>query len=252
MQLEEFVSATYNSLSYNEQQVATFLLKNKQALVQMTSEEISLHCGISRPTLLRTLKKIGINSVSELKYLVQGDNNTYPETMNIQDIAFHYQHMIKDIFSKNEKEICNILLHARQIYLYGTGNEQKHVVEEMKRMLLALKKRSMDFFDYGEIDFQKSNFHSQDVFIIISLSGETQVAIDIIKHMKPTGVQLISFTKLKNNTISRMCDYNLYVGTKTIPIQSNEGYEIMTSFYVLLDHLMITCLAQMEELTHDI
>lgn len=252
MQLEQFVSAAYDSLSYNEQQVATYLLENKQTIAQMTSEEISKQCGISRPTLLRTLKKIGINSVSELKYLVQEEHETKIETIDIQEIAIHYQHMINDIFSKNEKEICDVLLHAHQIYLYGTGNEQKHIVEEMKRMLLALKKRSMDFFDYGEIDFQKPYFQPQDVFIIISLSGETPAAIEIIKHIKPTGIQLVSFTKLKNNTISRMCDYNLYVGTKTIPIQSNEGYEIMTSFYVLLDHLMITCLEQLEVQPHDI
>ncbi len=234
-------------MSYNEKQVIDFILHYKLEIGSQTSEVVARKCGVSRPTLLRTLKKLHIESYSELKYLINKEQETEVKDIVLDEIFNHYNHMIEDIFSYDYKDVCQLLYKARHIYIYGTGNEQKSIAEEFKRLLFSLGKGVVDFYDQGEVEFQKGIFNEDDVFIVISLSGETNIAIDILKSMKYTNIKILSITKLKNNTIARMSDYNLYVGTKNIPLQQKDGYEIMTSFYVLLDGLFVRYLQYLKE-----
>lgn len=56
-------------------------------------------------------------------------------------------------------------------------------------------------------------FTDKDLMFIISLFGETESALEIAKHLKCSNVPTISLTRLKNNSLARICDENLYVGT---------------------------------------
>lgn len=252
MKLEQLVNTYYQDLSNNERMVIDFILANKSLIKSATSEEVSKQCNVTRPTLLRTLKKLQIQSYHELKFLLQEEKQSISKDIEIEEITEDYHHMIHDIFIKDYQDICKVLYTARNIYIYGTGNEQKSIGEELKRMLFSLGKGMMDFYDLGEVEFQKKIFSKEDVFIIISLSGETKKALDIIQSIKTTGIQLVSITKLKNNSVARNCYHNLYVGTKTIPIQQKDGYEIMTSFYVLLDALFVQYLQYSRRIKHEI
>lgn len=247
MKLEELVNEHYDILSYNEKIVIEYILNHQEQIVSSTSEEVSKQCGVTRPTLLRSLKKLNIESYYELKYLLQQEKSTVVESIAIETIYDHYSQMIQDIFTKEYQETCSVLFQARYIYVYGTGNEQKSIVEEFKRMMFSLGKGVIDFYDQGEVEFQKDVFSDKDLFIVVSLSGETSKAIDILKSIKHTNIAIVSITKLKNNTIARMSNYNLYVGTKNIPLEQKDGYEIMTSFYVLIDALFVAYLQCIKE-----
>lgn len=248
MKLEELVNTYYDILSYNEKLVIDYILNHQEEVSTSTSEEVARQCGVTRPTLLRTLKKLTVEGYSELKYLLQQNSIKEIDTIANDTIYTHYLQMIEDIFSKDYQEVCKVLYTARHIYVYGTGNEQKSIAEEFKRMMFSLGKGVVDFYDQGEVEFQKNVFSKEDIFIVISMSGETSKAIDILKTIKHTGIVLLSITRLKNNTIARMCGYNLYVGTKTISLDQKDGYEIMTSFYVLLDGLFVAYLQYIKEL----
>ena len=249
MDFEMLVNQYYESLSSTERHIAHFIIEHKSTIDTYSSEDLAKACLVTRPTILRTLKKLGIATYSELKFLLKQHKTHEVVDIELDDISNHYHQMIEDIFSKEYHSICKLLLNAKQIYIYGTGNEQKSIVEEFKRMMLSLGMMVMDFYDQGEVEFQLSHFSEEDVFILVSLSGESTKALDIIKKIKPTDIKLLSLTKLKNNTMSLLCDYNLYVGTKRIPIKQKDGYEIVTSFYVLLDALYIHCLDLIKELT---
>ncbi|WP_334299153.1 SIS domain-containing protein [Clostridioides difficile] len=54
-----------------------------------------------------------------------------------------------------------------------------------------------------------------DLFIIISLSGETKAGIEIAKFIN-NHIHTISLTRLDNNTIATLCEYNLYVETQNL------------------------------------
>lgn len=242
MRLEEIINNNYDNLSINEKYTADYVIKNKNIINELSSEQLASNCGVSRPTLLRMLKKVGISSYYELRYIIKNDLYNLNKTIEVKDVREHYHNMINDLINNQYQDVCKCLYEANNIYFYGTGNEQKAIGEELKKMLFSLGKGIMDFFDLGEVEFKRDDFSENDVFIIISMSGETKEGIEILRYIEPTGIKTISITRLRNNSISRMCHNNLYVGTKMVPINQRFEYELMTSFYVLLDVLLVNYL----------
>ncbi|WP_143597278.1 SIS domain-containing protein, partial [Tyzzerella sp. An114] len=123
--------------------------------------------------------------------------------------------------------------------IYGTGNEQKTIADEFKRVFISAGKIVVPVFDYGEVEFLKSLFKENDVFIIISLSGETKSGIDILKLIIPTKINRISITRLANNTISRLCHLNIFAITQNINNINNLNYELVAVFYMIIDTLFM-------------
>jgi DNA-binding MurR/RpiR family transcriptional regulator len=59
-----------------------------------------------------------------------------------------------------------------------------------------------------------------DVAVAISYSGETKDTYDSIKTAKESGATAISLTKYGQNSISELCDINLFVSAEETTIRS--------------------------------
>ena len=147
--------------------------------------------------------------------------------------------------------MCQVIHEADTIYLFGTGNEQKAIGEEFKRIFLMFGKCCIDLFDYGEVEYASRNFKAKDLFIAVSLSGESQSGIDVLRFVQCRDIRTLSITRWTNNTMARMCRYNLYAGTKMIGggegVKQGAGYEMVAAFYILLDILSVNYLEYMRE-----
>ena len=73
---------------------------------------------------------------------------------------------------------------------------------------------------------------------MISLSGENKNTIETIRIIGDN-IKTISLTRWENNVLARMCQENLYVGTKKVLHQSGRSYEMVAMFYILLDILSV-------------
>ena len=93
----------------------------------------------------------------------------------------------------------------------------------------------------------KKRFTNKDLFVIISLSGETKEGVNILKFIENTKINTLSITRFENNTIARMCKNNLYVSTKILYGLQNISYEMTAAFYVLLDILFVNYLEYIRE-----
>ncbi|MCD7809234.1 MAG: MurR/RpiR family transcriptional regulator [Erysipelotrichaceae bacterium] len=237
MELVSLVNQNYDKLNENDKIVVKQILIFQKEYANYSCEKMAQECHVSRATLLRICRKIGLNSFSELKYLL---NNNQLELKN-SDSDFHevcddYRLLINDLKKISFNSICELIYNADVIYIYGTGNEQKSLAQELKRIFLSLKKCVVDLFDKGEIEFMVDTFKSNDVFIIISLSGETKEGIEIVKLIR-NYIHTISLTRLDNNTISTLCENNLYVSTQKLETLQVTSYEVVGAFYALLDLL---------------
>ena len=93
----------------------------------------------------------------------------------------------------------------------------------------------------------QNKFSDKDLFVIISLSGETSEGIQILKAIESTKIKTLSITRFENNTIARICKDNLYVSTKMLHGLQNLSYEMTAAFYVLLDILFVNYLEYTRE-----
>ena len=220
----------------SEKNIADFILNNKIECINYSSQELSDKCFVSRATLLRFCKKIGLMSFSDLKYLLKDNDFKNYNNIDIYDI---YHTMIDELKKIDFLPVCEKIFNADIIYIYGTGNEQKTIADEFKRVFISSGKIVVPVFDYGEAEFLKSLFKENDVFIIISLSGEAKSGIDIIKLIIPTKINRISITRLANNTISRLCHLNIFAITQNINNINNINYELVAVFYMIIDTLFM-------------
>lgn len=252
MHLETLVNQNYNILNENEHYIIKQILNNQKEYSQYSCEKIANECHVSRATLLRLCKKIGLNSFSDLKYLLKKhyDEVVHHDT-DFHQICFNYGLLINDLKKISFQPICEKIYNADVMYVYGSGNEQKSLAQELKRIFLSMNKCVIDLFDLGEVEFMMGSFKSNDVFIIISLSGETKEGIEIAKRINKT-IQLISFTRLCNNTIASLCEYNLYVSTQKIDALQITSYEVVGAFYALLDLLYMNYIDYKEGVLNEV
>lgn len=252
MKLDELINQNFDSLNQGERRIMTDLLKRQKEFQSLSCEELAKQCHISRATLLRVLKKLGIQSFAEFKYFIKSENSPdSEENLALLEISEDYHRMIDEMQTRDYRSICRKIQGAGTIYIYGTGNAQKAEAEELKRMFLSSGKCVIDLFDLGEVLLTREVFTPCDLFIVISLSGETKEGIEILKAVENTDIDTISITRWDNNTMARMCRHNLYVGTKTLKGYRNLPYELTAAFYVLLDLLFVNYLEYLREHTHE-
>ena len=97
-----------------------------------------------------------------------------------------------------------------------------------------------DLSGYQESEISLNIANSEDLFIIISVSGENKFLIDFASQLQVRNIPIISITKLKENTLSQMSDYNLYISSVTFLDTINEiSYESITSYFILIEILFL-------------
>lgn len=244
MKIDELVNNNYDKLTQNDNQIFNYIKNNKEACKEITCEQLSEKCHVSRTTLLRFCRKIGLKSFAELKYILKSSDSDSEENQNldIEEACQTYHKIIDEIREHKYENICELIYNSETIYIYGTGNAQKAEAEEFKRIFLSAGKCVIDLFDLGEVKFMQNKFTEKDIFVIISLSGETVEGIQILKSIESTKIKTLSITRFENNTIARMCIDNLYVSTKMLHGLQNISYEVTAAFYVLLDILFVNYL----------
>lgn len=250
MNLEYRINACYDTLTANDREVLNLILRDKGRTAQMNSTQLAACCHVSRTTLVRLFKKLGIATFAEFKLLLgEKWDLQAPAALDMEEIILNYHRMVEDLKAYNYRDVCSAIYKADTVYLYGTGNEQKAIAEEFKRIFLMFGKCCIDLFDYGEIEYAARNFKDRDLFAAISLSGESAQGIDVLRFVLCRDIETLSITRWTNNTIARMCRYNLYAGTKMIDGGggSSAGYEMVAAFYILLDILSVNYLEYVRE-----
>lgn len=244
MKIEELINNNYDKLTQNDHQIFTYIINNQESCKEMTCEQLAEKCHVSRTTLLRFCRKLELNSFAELKYLLKSsDLKTYGKSrLDIEEACQTYHKIIDEIKEHKYTDICSLIYNVETIYIYGTGNAQKAEAEEFKRIFLSAGKCVIDLFDLGEVQLMQKKFTNKDLFVIISLSGETSEGINILKSIENTEINTLSITRFENNTIARMCKNNLYVSTKMLQGFKDITYELTAAFYVLLDILFVNYL----------
>ncbi len=240
MNLEELANKKYDSLTANDREMLTSIFRHKREAGNMNSTQLAAFLHVSRTTLVRLMKKLEVGSYAEFKLLLnRREEQQAGQIYDLEDIVREYHGMI-DVLKRHDLEnICRAIRQADTIYLYGTGNEQKSIAEEFKRIFLTFGKCCVDLFDLGEVRSARERFRDEDLFVAVSLSGENPEAVEVVRAAQETGVRTIAFTRWANNTLARMCQYNLYVGTRTVSPTEGQSYEMIAAFYILLDILSV-------------
>ena len=95
--LEELVNQHRDQLSKSEKEVLDIILSDQKSYARYTSTELADTCHISRTTLLRICRKIGLMSFSDLKVILKNSSETQAKSqkMDFDYICNIYHNLIQ-------------------------------------------------------------------------------------------------------------------------------------------------------------
>lgn len=241
MWFEELVNEHYNKLNENDMIICKYIISHIKDCSMYTINELAIECHVSKTTIMRFSKKLGLEGYSELKIALKWENINKGNILDktLENVCNNYNRLMKDMTERNCDDICKTIYEAKRIFVYGTGAVQKNVAREMCRIFLSAN-CFIHFLEGGNETKTLPEFVEEtDVFILISSSGETHSVIELAKKLKIKNCKIIAITKLNESTLANISSYNLYVSTMIIKTGYERGYETSTLFFILMEILFV-------------
>lgn len=240
MKLDDLVNSHLQVLNETDLIVWRYISAHRKECCYISIYEIAENCNVSRTTVLRFAKKLGLDGFSDLKMLLKMENSQTREkpTIDLATAASSMCHELGEEIAKQNFLYANRLIYkARRVFVYSSGHVQRNIANEMTRLFLMAEEYFIDI--EGRDEMQKVIAHAteEDLFIIISLSGETEHVVDYAQRLRARGVPMISITRLKSNSLSRLATESMYVTVCNLPTANKEyvTYESMLGFFLLVE-----------------
>lgn len=240
MQLDGLVNKYYRYLNENDLYIWDYISSHREECEKLSIDQLAYKCHVSRTTILRFAQKLSLKGYGELKVMLKLDNQKSKEILNdIDTVCQSYQMVADNIRNLDCTKIFEKLDSARNVYIYGVGMIQSSIKKEFKRIFMpGVVIYSLS--GYSETDQILEIVNDQDLFIMISVSGENKFILDFAKRLKVLNVPILSITKLRNNSLAQLSDYNLYVANISFPCAfGNSEYESLTAYFILIEILFL-------------
>lgn len=228
MNVFQYIKQNFESFTDREKLIAEYLLSNKKSIINMSAKEIGDVTNTSAPTVVRFSKKIGFDSLNEMKLRLSlnlqndEDNSDFEYLhgdLSTKNIIYGIKASIDSIMNQTigilkEEELekaIEILSKAKNIYIFSVGVSGL-VGMDFYYKLSRINKRCIAHADTHLQITSSALMEKGDVAIAISYSGETREVIKCAENAKESGIPVISITKASiNNTLADISDIVLQV-----------------------------------------
>lgn len=241
MRLEERINEVYEKLNENDLLIWRYIQSHKKACSNIAIEELADQCCISRTTISRFTQKIGFSGFREFKlYLkMEWEEEQVRTEVLLDEVCADYRRSMEIAKDTNLDEVCEHIYSARRVFAFGTGETQHAVAQMMKRMFMNVKRFFVTLYGRTEVTMAIEDLDEEDMVILISLSGENDLAVQAAKQLKAKGVYTLSITRLSDNTLARLCDKNLYVQTDVLMTKAGLSFETISPYFNVAEILCV-------------
>ena len=241
MKIEELMNRYYPSFSENDRYIAACILKHKKDCVTLSIEDFAARYHISKSALSRFAQKLMLPGYSELRSMLRiQDLQPSNVSSSFLDVAIHNYHaMIEDMKKRDMTSLLLKMQKARRILIFASGYSQAKVASEMKRIFLPTHKIMYDMHGHDMAQAFVQMVQEQDLVFLISLDGESKDVIDIAKQLLLMQIPSVSITRMKMNSLTQLCEENLYIHSLKVPQEYGVTYEITTPYFILIEMLFI-------------
>ncbi|WP_077602693.1 MurR/RpiR family transcriptional regulator [Oceanobacillus sojae] len=225
MNLEALINKHYEELNDNDLHVVSFISQNIDVCKDKTVTEVAKYCNVSSSTVIRTTKKLGFHGYSEFRYFLKEEAERMSKA-NLQSNShyFNSSNLLKDVTEtiklfeedKSLEEIYHRLLNAKRIFAYGTGYGQDLMLKEFSRCLWNHNIYLNIIPSKTELELLSNTINSDDLILVVSLSGNMKSIDSMIKNIAVKNVPMISVTVFSRNELAYIADYNLYYQVSNI------------------------------------
>lgn len=235
MTLEELVNSKLDKLNPTDLIVWRYIYANKKDCCYISIYDMANACNVSRTTILRFAKKLGLDGFSDLKMMLKMEISQAREkpSMDIAEATINLcQHVGEEIAKQDFTRMNKLMYKAKRIFVYASGHVQKNVASEILRLFVNCNVLVYEIKGPDEFSTIIRNAKSEDLFIIISLSGESENVVEVAQKLHLQKIPLISLTQLKSNTLAKLSNENIYVTPIELPATVDFEYKSMLGFFL--------------------
>lgn len=254
MSIEELVNQNYKYFSESDRSVWAYLSGHRSECADMAIKKMAQKCCVSHSAVMRFAQKLGFHGFAELKLYLKMDEQKVPSHSELTHICTLYQNVMNSMCEKSCDSLFDAFDRARQRCIFGEGMVQASIKKEFKRIFMAAGHMLYDVPSGQEMYNLVPMIGSDDFCILISVSGENRKIVEIARKLQIRGVTLMSITKNRENTLSHLCDFCLYIDESSyFETPTHWQYESCTSYFILIDILFFKYLEyrQRKENSHE-
>ncbi len=264
MQIDLNIKENYDSLTKSEKKIAKYIIENPKIAIKNSVQEIGEITGTSPASVIRFSKKIGYDSLSDLKIdLASFDSNTYKEEIDhIIDESDNMMEVLEKVNYKVQKsndntmslvngemleEAVRLIKGADTVYVFAIGASGLAAIDFQHKMIRV--KRNVIYYSDSALQLITSlNIKENDVAIGISYTGNTKSVNQSMKQAKENGAKTIAITTGGNNKLSEVSDVIINIPRIESDVRIG-AISSRNSQFLITDTLFLGCVKDDFEIT---
>ncbi|WP_028975886.1 MurR/RpiR family transcriptional regulator [Sporolactobacillus terrae] len=219
MDFELSIKMHYDQLTDSEKEMAKFMMRRPQDVVNMSIVELGAAMLSSKSSVLRFAKKLGYRGFSELKYVIRESMKVpaFEPSDLTQLLKQDLDWIMRYVKQTNFQPFLQKLKDARMVFLYATGFSQNNFTKEFSKDLMLAKRANMLISGESNLLMSSSIIRKDDLIIFTSLSGETPGIKDAVRMLKMRNIPIATFTKFGSNYLSENANYSFFFEATPLP-----------------------------------
>ncbi len=244
--------------------ISSYFLEEGESLRDQSARSIAARLYTAPSTVSRLCKRLGYDGykdfrdayLDELRYLSSAftsidANQPFKRSDDKRTIAAKmgalYRETVDDTLQLIEQaaleKTVQLVADARNVFVYSAGPQSfiaEDFVDKMarigRRVIVAHKDDTSFFFGSGARD--------DEVYLVLSYSGETNNALRVARQIKARGGTIVAVTSYGRNTLSQLADVTINVSTREKLVEKLGCFSMPLSTMLVLDIIYSCVLAQ--------
>lgn len=261
--IELRIRSIYDSLSNAEKKVADYFLNNMENVFNKPIAQLAQESGVSKVAWVRFCKDIGYDGLKDLKKALFTQMREKPDVAvadpfsDVRDVT-DTQSLIQGIKQNSIRAIqdtaemldpdalenaARAILNARSVRIFGVGASGM-VGNDLHSKLIRINKNSYFATDHHTQLTYAASMNSQDVAVLISMSGTTSEVLEILALLKRCRTPSIALTKYSKTPLAMHADTVLYISSPEITMRSGAMSSRLAQLMVI--DALFTAVAHMD------
>lgn len=209
--------------SGTERKVASYILNHPELIPNMTTKELAKKSGVSEASVIRFAKAVGLGSFKTLKIslaqelavseeyitdfsIIQKKDSPYDLFQKVVHVNKGAIELLKGSINKKElNRAVDALKQAKRIVFFGVGGSAIAAFDaKYKFTKLGFQAEFNQDFHY--MLSMIPHLTREDVFVAISMSGQTKDVVDLAQFAQRKGVTVIAITNINKSPLYRDSD----------------------------------------------
>ena len=232
----ENLAKLFNKLTNSEQKVFTYIYANQQKVIKMKINDLAKETFTSKTVIINLSQKLGFEGFSDLKYYLKSNNSAADDIKVLEDLQYGLKQNIEKTFVVIEadlyKKISREVIEAKTVYVFARG-KSKAAGYYLNHLLLTLVVKCIFVKDYNLLTLVGNTLESDELVILISLSGNTEKILEVANIAKVKGSRTIAITSFGNNELSKISDYTLHCVSNDTETKFNDSISRIGMFIVI-------------------